>query len=167
MRLKSKGSSANAYIDGLWQQAAGEGVSVFVSAGDSGAAGCDDPDLLPPNFATRGIQANGFASTPYNVATGGTDFLDTARGRQQYLLEQEQRAQPESPRSRTLQRCPGTIHAPVASCSAFPGTRAVSRSAIATAARISLSIVAGGGAPSSVYSKPKWQSGTRRYSERW
>ncbi len=27
-----------------------------------------------------GIAANGLASTPYNVATGGTDFLDTAEG---------------------------------------------------------------------------------------
>src|SRR5262249_48724136 len=44
--------------------------------GDEGAASCD-------HFAvksTHGIGANGFASTPYNVAVGGTDFSDTFSG---------------------------------------------------------------------------------------
>ena len=62
----------------MWQQAAGEGVSVFVASGDNAAAGCDDFDTA--SFATTGIAANALASTPYNVATGGTDFLDTAEG---------------------------------------------------------------------------------------
>ena len=75
-----EGPSGNAYIFGLWQQAASEGVSVFVAAGDGGPAGCDNFDLPVPNWAITGIAANGFASTPYNVATGGTDFIDTAEG---------------------------------------------------------------------------------------
>ena len=74
------GPSGNAYIFGLWQQAASEGVSVFVSAGDGGPAGCDNFDLPVPNWAMTGIAASGFASTPYNIATGGTDFIDTAEG---------------------------------------------------------------------------------------
>ena len=48
----------------------------FVSAGDQGAAGCD-PDA---SNATHGIGVNGFASTPYNVAVGGTDFADSYAG---------------------------------------------------------------------------------------
>ena len=52
----------NGYINALWQQAAGEGVSVFVASGDGAAAGCDDFNTA--TFATQGIAANGLASTP-------------------------------------------------------------------------------------------------------
>ncbi|MGB8750328.1 MAG: protease pro-enzyme activation domain-containing protein, partial [Candidatus Sulfotelmatobacter sp.] len=37
----SLGSSGNSFLNSLWQQAAAEGITVFVSSGDSGAAGCD------------------------------------------------------------------------------------------------------------------------------
>ena len=70
------GAAANAAYNGAYQQAVSEGVSVFVSAGDSGAAACDNP----ASEATHGIGANAFASTPYNVAVGGTDFSDTFFG---------------------------------------------------------------------------------------
>ncbi|WP_109125271.1 protease pro-enzyme activation domain-containing protein [Dyella sp. C11] len=56
----------------LWQQAAAQGVTVFVSSGDSGSAGCND-NQAAANF---GISVNGMASTPFNVAVGGTDFND-------------------------------------------------------------------------------------------
>jgi len=49
---------------------------VFVAAGDSGAAGCDNSVAE----ATHGIGVNAFASTPNNVAVGGTDFSDTYSG---------------------------------------------------------------------------------------
>jgi uncharacterized repeat protein (TIGR01451 family) len=70
------GSAANAAYSMAYQQAATEGVSVFVAAGDSGAAGCDNS----ASSATHGIGVNAFASTPYNVAVGGTDFSDTYSG---------------------------------------------------------------------------------------
>jgi len=35
----------NAFVNNLWQQAAGEGISVFVASGDNAAAGCDDFQL--------------------------------------------------------------------------------------------------------------------------
>ena len=66
------GQSGNAFWNALWQQAAAQGQSVFVSAGDNGAAGCDDFDTQ--QVAYSGLQVNGIASTPYNVAVGGTDF---------------------------------------------------------------------------------------------
>ena len=66
------GSSQNALYVSTFQQAAMEGISVFVSAGDEGAASCD----ANQTNATHGIAVNGFASTPYNVAVGGTDFED-------------------------------------------------------------------------------------------
>ncbi|HKW26875.1 MAG TPA: protease pro-enzyme activation domain-containing protein [Terriglobales bacterium] len=70
------GVAANAAYSAAYQQAVAEGVSVFVAAGDSGAAGCDNS----VSQATHGIGANAFASTPYNVAVGGTDFSDTYSG---------------------------------------------------------------------------------------
>jgi len=70
------GETANAAYNAAYQQAVAEGISVFVAAGDSGAAGCDNGAAE----ATRGIGVNAFASTPYNVAVGGTDFSDTFAG---------------------------------------------------------------------------------------
>ncbi|WP_323118414.1 S53 family peptidase [Burkholderia alba] len=70
------GASANAAYYAAYQQAAALGTSVFVSAGDEGAASCD----ADASKATHGIGVNGFASTPYNVAVGGTDFGDTYAG---------------------------------------------------------------------------------------
>ncbi len=67
------GAAANAAYNSAYQQAVAEGVSVFVAAGDSGAAGCDNG----ATDATHGIGVNAFASTPNNVAVGGTDFSDT------------------------------------------------------------------------------------------
>ncbi len=60
----------------LWEQAASQGITVMVSTGDNGSAGCD-PDLSPL-AATDGLQISGTASTPFNVAVGGTDFDDAA-----------------------------------------------------------------------------------------
>ena len=70
------GATANAAFNSTYQQAAALGVSVFVSSGDEGAASCD-ANLTK---ATHGIAVSGFASTPYNVAVGGTDFGDTYAG---------------------------------------------------------------------------------------
>lgn len=56
----------------LWATAAAEGVSVFVSTGDSGSAGCDQGQ----SASSFGLAVNGLGSTPYNVAVGGTDFND-------------------------------------------------------------------------------------------
>jgi hypothetical protein len=66
------GQSGNAFWSALWEQAAAQGQTVFVSAGDGGSAGCDDFDAQEEAYA--GLQVNGIASTPYNVAVGGTDF---------------------------------------------------------------------------------------------
>ncbi|HVP65046.1 MAG TPA: peptidase S53, partial [candidate division Zixibacteria bacterium] len=36
-------TSGNTLYKNLWQQAAGQGITVLVAAGDSGSAGCEDP----------------------------------------------------------------------------------------------------------------------------
>jgi trimeric autotransporter adhesin len=66
----------NLEILNYWEQAAAEGISVTVSTGDSGSAGCDSSDT--ETVATQGLQVNGLASTPFNVAVGGTDFNQNA-----------------------------------------------------------------------------------------
>ena len=70
------GATANAAYNAAYQQAAGEGVSVFVSSGDEGAASCNPEG----SWATYGIGVSGFTSTPYNVSVGGTDYGDSYAG---------------------------------------------------------------------------------------
>src|ERR1700680_2180810 len=60
-----KGTSA------LAEQAAAQGITYLVSTGDNGAAGCDDPTSP---VATFPLSVNLLASTPFNVAVGGTMF---------------------------------------------------------------------------------------------
>ena len=70
------GPLQNAFYNTLWQQAAAQGITAFVSAGDNGGAGCDDPGS--GLFAENGVAVNGIASTPYNIAVGGTQFDDVS-----------------------------------------------------------------------------------------
>jgi hypothetical protein len=71
---QTMGAVGTAFYNSLWQQAAAQGITSFVSSGDSGGAGCDPSG---GTYAT-GVAVNGLASTPYNVAVGGTMFDDTA-----------------------------------------------------------------------------------------
>jgi pseudomonalisin len=64
-------SGGTTFYNQLWQQAAAQGTSVFVSAGDSGAAGCD-LDSSPK--ATHGLGVNALCSSPYSTCVGGTEF---------------------------------------------------------------------------------------------
>ncbi len=70
------GTAGNQFYNTLWQQASAQGITVFISAGDGGSAGCDNFDAQSPAPAQYGLQVSGYASTPYNVAVGGTDFND-------------------------------------------------------------------------------------------
>ena len=67
--------SSNDFWNKLWEQAAAQGQTVVVSTGDSGSAGCDSSGA---QFATHGLGVNGLASTPWNIAVGGTDFFYTS-----------------------------------------------------------------------------------------
>jgi trimeric autotransporter adhesin len=69
---QSLGAAGNQFIYDLWEQAAAQGISVTVSSADSGSAACDDPNS--EYAASKGLSVSGLASTPYNIAVGGTDF---------------------------------------------------------------------------------------------
>jgi hypothetical protein len=74
------GTAGNQFMSNLWEQAAAEGITAFVSSGDNGAAGCDFYADQTPEPAQYGLEVNGIASTPFNVAVGGTDFNDFSNG---------------------------------------------------------------------------------------
>ena len=75
------GTSGNQFFNQLWQQAAAQGITVMLATGDTGSAACENRSLSPPAAAQFGLQVSGFASTPYNVAVGGTDFNDLTTAR--------------------------------------------------------------------------------------
>jgi subtilase family serine protease len=68
--------SGNTFYNALWQQAAAQGITSFVSAGDNGGAGCDAPG--GGSYSSGTLAVNGISSTPYNVSVGGTQFDDAA-----------------------------------------------------------------------------------------
>jgi hypothetical protein len=141
----SLGSGGNAFYNALWEQAAAQGITVMVSSGDNGSAGCDD--FNSATSAAQGLAVSGLASTPYNVAVGGTDFdqvnkwstfwgatnnATTGASALSYI--------PEIPWNQSCAQIG------LSGCGA-------------SAPNGSLNIVAGTGGPSSTYSKPNWQLG--------
>jgi pseudomonalisin len=70
------GQMGVAYWDSLFAQAAGEGISVFVSSDDSAAAGCDHSFAPPPT--TQALSPNSICSSSYATCVGGTEFADSA-----------------------------------------------------------------------------------------
>jgi hypothetical protein len=66
------GTATNQFIAEIYEQAAAQGITVSVSSGDSGAAGCDPAGI---SSATQGLAVNGLGSTPYNISVGGTDYV--------------------------------------------------------------------------------------------
>ncbi len=141
---KDLGSAGNAFYNTLWEQAAAQGITVLLSSGDGGTAGCDNFNSQP--IATQGLAVSGLASTPFNVSVGGTDFDQvnnwaaywnptndpTGTSAKSYI--------PEIPWSENCAQI------------ALTGCGA-------SAPNGSVNIVAGSGGASSLYGKPKWQMG--------
>ena len=127
------GTAGNAFYNSLWQQAAAQGISVFVAAGDSGSAGCD---LNAP--ASQGFAVSGIASTPNNVAVGGTEFNDG--------------------NSSTYWN--GTNNAQGASAKSYIPEVVWNESSYSSPGVASNGLWAGAGGVSSVYATPAWQTGT-------
>jgi pseudomonalisin len=64
------GAAELAFYNDLWEQAASQGMSVFVASGDAGAAECSDATSIA---GTR-LAINGLCSSPYATCVGGTEF---------------------------------------------------------------------------------------------
>jgi subtilase family serine protease len=136
--------TVNAFYNSLWQQAAAQGITVMVSTGDNGSAGCDDFNTA--TASTQGLAVNGLASTPYNVAVGGTDFDQVNKWSTFW----------SATNSATGTSALGYIPE-------IPWNQSCAQIGLtgcgANAPQGSLNIVAGSGGPSSTYSKPNWQLG--------
>ena len=64
------GATELKFYNSLWQQAASEGISAFVSSGDSGAAGCNAGSASKATAAA----VNGLCTSPYVTCVGGTEL---------------------------------------------------------------------------------------------
>lgn len=127
-------STQAAGIASLAQQAAAQGITYVVAAGDSGSAGCDDPNTK--KTAVRGLSVNVLASTPYTVAVGGTVFKENGHDSTYWSSTN---ASPTE--GSALSYIPENVwNDSCASCS-------------------SPNIWAGGGGRSTFFAKPSWQSG--------
>jgi subtilase family serine protease len=172
------GAAANASINSLYQQAVSEGVSVFVAAGDEGAASCD----AGAANATHGIGVSANASTQYNVAVGGTDYSDVFNGTTATYWSQTNTATygsalsyiPEIPWNDS---CAGSLAAKYNGFSTGYGPSGYCNSLTNTSLQFYYVVVAGGsggpsncfsGVPSTFgvangsckgYAKPSWQTG--------
>jgi len=127
------GPLQNAFYNALWQQAAAQGITAFVSSGDNGGAGCDDPGS--GFFAENGVAVNGIASTPYNVAVGGTQFDDTSTPDAYWAVTSD----PANFKS-ALSYIPEKVWNESSNDPFFP------------------SLWAGSGGVSTIYAKPDWQT---------
>ena len=139
------GTAGNAFYNELWEQAAAQGITVVVSSGDGGSAGCDD--FNNQTTATHGLAVSGLSGTPFNVSVGGTDFNEYNVW-SNYWNSANDSATGTSAKSYIPE---------------FPWNQNCSQLGLngcgASAPSGSLNIVAGSGGASKVYSKPKWQMG--------
>jgi hypothetical protein len=73
------GAGTNAFYSNVWEQGAAEGITILEAAGDNGSAACDVYGPSQDDIAALfGLAVEGNASTPFNVAVGGTDFNDSS-----------------------------------------------------------------------------------------
>jgi subtilase family serine protease len=87
---ESADASVSADINSTFQQAVTEGITVTVSTGDVGAnqvggtstTGCmsGSDEGKQGDVASKGLGVNAFASTPYTLSVGGTDFDPNLEG---------------------------------------------------------------------------------------
>jgi subtilase family serine protease len=151
-------SGTNAWFNNLWSQAATQGIAVTVSSGDSGSAGCDVTQTSSganvPD-ATGGLAVSGFASTPYNIAVGGTDFYALPSSFTTYAsITNEGSASNNYDYYRTaLSYIPeSTWNDSTTQNGAISGNIPLTGS--------NANIWSGSGGVSAVYSRPAWQVGT-------
>ena len=83
-------TAGNMQINSMLQKAVSEGITITASAGDTGAAqtapsatpGCmnSSDQGTQGDVASTGLAVSAFASTPYSLAVGGTDFDPNLEG---------------------------------------------------------------------------------------
>ncbi len=138
-------TGGNAFYNSLWEQAAAQGITVILSAGDGGSAGCDD--FTTATAAAQGLAVSGLASTPYNVALGGTDFDQVNKWATYWSATNN----------------PTTGASALSYIPEIPWNESCAQIGLtgcgSSAPQGSMNIIAGSGGASTIYGKPKWQMG--------
>jgi hypothetical protein len=147
------GTAGNALVLEATEQAAAQGISVTVAAGDSGSAGCDNEDIQTE--AQDGFAVNGLAASPYVTAVGGTDFDVLASSFTTYVQD-ENNGQPYSGSSPYYRTALSYIPEEPWNDSTQINTDIAGN--IALTSNGATDIIAGGGGSSIVYSKPSFQT---------
>jgi hypothetical protein len=119
----------------LAEQAAAQGITYFVSAGDNGAEGCDDQDSEA--VASGPVSVNLLASTPYSVAVGGTVFNDNGTSSTYW-------SSTNTNQESALSYIPEDVW---------------NDSCLESSCGTDANIVAGSGGTSAFFTKPSWQAG--------
>lgn len=143
------GASGNQVILEAAEQAAAQGITMIVAAGDSGSAGCDDFETEAQ--ATQGFAVNGFASTPYTIAVGGTDFDVLSSSFASYVNNTSSGAPPYY--ATALKYIPEKPWNDSTSVNTTYSSNVASKNSDGAG-----NIAAGSGGVSSVYAKPAFQS---------
>ena len=73
-------SPSKTAIDLMWAQADAEGISVFVSTGDSGSNPSFNGGIINGYYGNTAVDANSFATSPNDTGVGGTDLADIIDG---------------------------------------------------------------------------------------
>jgi subtilase family serine protease len=128
------GNTTEFGVSALAEQAAAQGITYFVSTGDSGAEGCDDPSEAAATFP---VSVNILAATPFNTAVGGTVFDDTANPAIYW-------SSTNTGQESALSYIPEDVW---------------NDSCAASSCGSNANLAAGGGGASTIFSKPSWQTG--------
>jgi len=126
---QAMGTAELAFYNSLWEQAASQGMTVFVASGDAGAAGCSEAT----SASGSGTGVNGLCSSPYSTCVGGTEFNEGLNPAQYW----------SSTNSAGYGSALGYIPEQVWNQSASNG---------------GTGLWASGGGPSQVYAQPAWQA---------
>jgi subtilase family serine protease len=149
----------------LWEQAASQGQTVVVSAGDTGPA--TEDGNLRSTFAVDGITSSSFSTTAWNVSAGGTDFHDVYNQNEgdgtyglgtfwnTFNTPALGSALSYIPEMTWNDTCASSIYNSSKEGMAADGATLCGATAVG-----SLYLVAGGGGPSILHARPSWQTGT-------
>ena len=122
-------------ISAMAEQAAAQGITYILSSGDSGAEGCDNQNQP---VAAGPISVSVLASTPFNVAVGGTQFNENGQASTYW---------------KTVNGSDGL------SVKSYIPENVWNQSCTSAQCNANANILAGGGGASTIFSKPSWQSG--------
>jgi hypothetical protein len=163
---ESDSPSQDAMVNDLWEQAASQGQTVVVSAGDTGPA-TEDGDLQN-TYAKNGITVSGLSSTAWNVSAGGTDFQDTynqlENSHTAYGISAFWNSTNGPGLSSAKSYVPETTWNDTCASSIYnayvEGSSANGATLCGATSESNLYLAAGGGGPSTLYTRPSWQTGT-------